>query len=242
MAVVSSIAAFGQTTYERAEYLSQRGDTLRYRFLAPETIETGKTYPLVLFLHGSGERGADNEKQLTHGAQMWLNPVVREQYRAFVVIPQCPSGHRWSYGKNSEGVSVLDSVTPTLLEMVDAFSADNAVDTTRVYIMGLSMGGIATYELASLYPSRWAAAIPICGWPKEDILPQAAGIPFRIYHGDADPAVGVEGSRKAYRILRKAGATPVYHEYPGVEHNSWNNAFNDPELLPWMFAQKKTAD
>ena len=101
ISLLVSLLAFNilsaQDTFEKKTYISTSGDTLRYRLLTPLNMQSGQKYPLVLFLHGAGERGCDNEKQLTHGGQMWLNPVNRDQYPAFVLAPQCPPDAYWAY-------------------------------------------------------------------------------------------------------------------------------------------------
>ena len=105
--------------------------------------------------------------------------------------------------------------------------------------MGISMGAMATYELCWHYPHLFAAAVPICGGADIYRLPNAASIPWRIYHGDADKVVPVSFSRTAYQALKKAGAKVFYREFAGCTHNSWNPAFNDPDLFVWLFKQKK---
>ena len=188
--------------YEKKVYVSSQGDSLKYRLLRPEAEKAGKKYPLVLFLHGAGERGDDNQKQLVHGGQMWLNPVNRE-------------------------------------ELLDTYLAMPQVDKDRIYVMGLSMGGMGTFDLAIRYPEVFAAAVPICGIVNPARLSAAKDVKFRIYHGDADNIVPVEGSRQAYKALKAAGADVEYIEFPGVNHGSWTPAFNDSEFMGWLFNQKK---
>lgn len=233
--------------YEKKVYVSSQGDSLKYRLLRPETEKAGKKYPLVLFLHGAGERGDDNLKQLVHGGQMWLNPVNRERYPAFVLVPQCPPEEYWAY--ESRPTSFMPAEMPvqqeatrifrTLKELLDTCLAMPGVDKGRIYVIGLSMGGMGTYDLAVRYPQIFAAAIPICGTVNPVRLPAAVDVKFRIYHGDADNIVPVEGSRQAYKALKEAGAEVEYIEFPGVNHGSWTPAFNDPEFMSWLFNQKK---
>lgn len=251
VAGVGQISAKGEykdfSDYEKREFVSSAGMVLPYRLLVPEEIEPGRKYPLVLFLHGAGERGSDNEAQLTHGGQMWLNPVNRAKYPAFVVAPQCPATDYWAYPERPSTFvadSLPDLAEPTraiaaLRELVEEYTANLQVDAGRIYVMGLSMGGMAVYDLAARYPEVFAAAVPICGVVKPERLAVAAQVPFRIYHGDDDSVVPVWGSRNAYCALRQAGATVDYFEFPGVNHGSWNNAFNDRDLLPWLFSQHK---
>lgn len=233
--------------YEKNVYVSSRGDSLRYRLLRPEIEKTGEKYPLVLFLHGAGERGDDNRRQLTHGGQLWLNPVNRMEHPAFILAPQCPADGYWAYMSRPKSFdpdempvpSEMPPVFKTLKELLDTLMEMPQVDKDRIYIMGLSMGGMATYDMVSRYPEIFAAAVPICGTVNPKRLHAAKDVKFRIYHGDADNIVPVEGSRMAYRTLKSAGADVIYKEFPGVNHGSWTPAFNDPELINWLFMQKK---
>ena len=242
-----SVSAQDAAEYERKAFVSSQGDMLNYRFLRPETEIAGEKYPVVLFLHGAGERGSDNEKQLVHGGQMWLNPVVREQYPAYVIFPQCPDDGYWAYLSRPESfltteIPVQEAPSPvivTVKELLDSIMSLSQVDKDRIYVMGLSMGGMATFDMAIRYPDVFAAAVPICGTVNSSRLPAAKDVKFRIYHGDADNVVPVAGSREAYKALKAAGADVLYFEFPGVNHGSWHNAFNDPTFLTWLFSQKK---
>ncbi|KAA6322141.1 Endo-1 4-beta-xylanase/feruloyl esterase [termite gut metagenome] len=233
-------------SYEKKVFVSLSGDTLRYRLLSPELKNESKQYPVIIFLHGSGERGTDNEKQLTHGGQMFLNPVNREQYPAFVISPQCSIKEYWGY--SSRPVSLIPDnmaieeatpLTKSLKELLDTFLAMPQVDKTRIYIMGLSMGGMGTFDMVCRYPELFAAAIPICGSVNPKRLVNAKGVSFRIFHGDADKTVPVEGSRTTYKTLKAHGIQAEYIEFPGYEHNSWTSAFNYPDFMEWLFSQKK---
>ena len=222
--------------YEHKSFTSQDGTELNYRLLTPPENARGKKFPLVLFLHGAGERGTDNEKQLTHGSQMFLNPANRDKFHEYVIFPQCPEKDFWAFPGRSS------STSPSLLavkELVDSYLENPAVDASRVYIMGLSMGGMGTFELVSRYPETFAAAIPICGAADTQRLANTKGVKWRIYHGDADTVVPVEASRAAYRALKEAGIKVEYFEFPGCAHGSWNPAFNQPDFMKWLFKQKK---
>ena len=240
--------AFGQQTYEKGEFVSQKsGEKMLYRYLAPENPQQGKKYPLVIFLHGSGERGNDNQAQLFHGSGQFLNPVNREKYPAYVLFPQCPEGVPGAYMPRLETLVPKDMpldppqapIVTLLLELIDSYIARPDVDPRRVYIMGISMGGIATFDIVARYPQKFAAAIPICGSVNPQRLTGTKGVAWRIFHGDADPSVTVEGSREAYKALRKAGLDVEYIEFAGCTQNSWNPAFNYPDFMKWLFKQKK---
>ncbi|MDD4820617.1 MAG: dienelactone hydrolase family protein [Flavobacteriales bacterium] len=235
ISVMMSITLTAQKApqYEKRTFVSEKGDTLLYRLLAPEQTLKGLHYPLVLFLHGSGERGADNEKQLTHGGQMFLNPANIEKYPAYVIFPQCPEGKTWVGTDNS-------NMLATLKELVDSYSALPQIDEDEIHIIGLSMGGHGVFSMVSRYPNLFASATPICGWAKDELLPLNTKTAFRIFHGDNDQAVSVESSRSAYRTLTKNGNVKVYYtEYPGVGHGSWYQAFAEKDFMKWMYSQRK---
>ena len=231
--------------FEPKVFDSSSGNKLNYRVLAPDNAKESKKYPLVLFLHGAGERGEDNQKQLMHGSQMFLNPVIREEYPAFVLFPQCPVESYWAFLKRPERFDEIEKNQPMppvlqdVKEMLDFYLENPMVDKDRIYIMGLSMGGMGTFNLVSHHPEIFAAAIPICGAADLSILPAAKNVKFRIYHGDADTVVPVKHSREAYRTLKKSGAKVEYFEFPGCGHGSWNPAFNQPDFFNWLFKQKR---
>ncbi len=245
--LLSSLPMLGQKNYAKKQFITALGDTVPYRELTPKESIRKKKFPLVLFLHGAGERGNDNQKQLTHGANMFENPAVREEYPAYVIFPQCPAEGYWirpSRGTLNSPSTHLSHrpYTPVddVKQLVDYYLANYPIDTDRVYVIGLSMGGMGTYQITSKYPDLFAAAVPICGQmehPEE--LVHAKDIPFRIFHGDSDQVVPIDGSRDAYNVLTDLGYDVEYIEYPGVNHGSWHNAFNEKDFISWIFKQKK---
>lgn len=248
------LAAFvslqAQTGYKQKTFTGSTGTTLNYRELKPANPDSNQTYPLVLFMHGAGERGSDNTKQLLHGSRMFENPVNQEKYPAFVLFPQCPENEFWAYPErpaslSPDGMPVFEKPTPliqTVAELVSNYLNMPEVDKNRVYVIGMSMGGMATYDLASRYPEIFAAAIPICGTVNPNRLQTIKDVKFRIYHGDADDIVPVEGSRQAYKSLKSTGNEVEYFEFPGINHNSWTPAFNQPDFMDWLFSQSKNKE
>ena len=240
---------YSQGDFEAKIFVTSNNDTLRYRELLPENYNPQQKYPLVLFLHGAGERGSDNQAQLTHGSMMFTNPVNREKYPAIVLYPQCPRDYFWSFERRPEGKLDVNSfpnnytislIMQAVKNLLDKYIAAGNVDTDRVYIMGLSMGGMGTFDMVCRFPDIFAAAIPICGGVNPERLKATAGkVKFRIYHGDKDDTVPVENSRKAYRALKEYGANVEYIEIIGCNHNSWDPAFNQPDFLSWLFKQRK---
>ncbi|MGL5317367.1 MAG: prolyl oligopeptidase family serine peptidase [Bacteroidales bacterium] len=246
-ASTSIFSTLAQDAFEGKIYLSSNGDTIRYRELTPSSMSGKKKFPLVLFLHGAGERGSDNLKQMKHGSSMFLNPVNRESFPAFVLMPQCPESGYWSYDDRPASFvptkmpdeAALTPVFAGVKELLDAYLERPDIDKKRIYIMGLSMGAMGTYDMVSRFPELFAAAIPICGTVNPERLTRAKDVSFRIFHGDADQVVPVEGSREAYKALKKAGANVEYIEYPGCNHGSWNPAFSEKDFMHWLFKQKR---
>ncbi len=249
--VMTNLPAQFQQAYEKKEFISG-GDTLRYRILYPLNYDAHKKYPLVLFLHGAGERGNDNEAQLKHGGKLFADSTMRQQFPAIVVFPQCPQEGWWARitrdpnNKDSLGSFrfVSDQPIGKSLELVnqllDNLAASGSVNTKKIYLAGLSMGGMGTFELLWRKPNFFAAAIPICGGgDPQKVTIYARKFPIWIFHGASDPTVPVSNSRLMNNALKAAGAKVKYTEYPGVGHNSWDNAFAEASLLPWLFSQKK---
>jgi predicted peptidase len=213
------------------------GAELRYRIHVSKAKE-GEKLPLVLFLHGAGERGDDNAAQVKHGIKQFL---AREaKYPCILVVPQCPKGVWWA---NRGGKAPADAKAPEpgalAIELVESLAKEHGADLKRLYITGLSMGGFGTWELIARHPERFAAAVPICGGGDVSRAAVIAKIPQWIFHGDKDTAVKVDESRKMVEAMKSAGGSPKYTEYPGVGHNSWDNAYADDALYEWLFAQKR---
>lgn len=234
--------------YEKKIFISG-SDTLRYRIAYPVNYRDDKAYPLIVFLHGSGERGNDNELQLKHGGKLFVREDIRNNYPAIVIFPQCPNDSAWSrYRKGAKSNdwifdASLSASRPALLvkELMDELLQQKKVDAKRMYIGGLSLGGLGTYDMLMRYPGYFAAAFPICGATDVPAFVANAGpVPMWMFHGAEDVVVQPTFNRELYKLLMEKGARHVkYSEYPGVNHNSWDNAFAEPALLPWMMAQKK---
>lgn len=233
-------------------FVDAAGHRLPYRLLLPSRAAkgSGESVPLVLLLHGAGERGVDNQAQLKNGAGALLgSDAAAARFPCVFVLPQCPADQRWvevDWSKDRHTLPAVPSVPlAAALELVDQLVARHAVDRRRLYVIGLSMGGFGVWDVLSrsaaisAKPSRFAAAVPICGGADEDALGRARAVPVWAFHGALDPVVTVERSRRAVTALRKAGSAPRYTEYPDVAHDSWTRAFAEPELLPWLFAQRR---
>jgi len=217
-----------------------------YRLLKPAAIASGARYPLVIFLHGAGERGNDNLNQLEYFPTWIAQPSARQAHPCFVLAPQCRDDQKWADVDWSKIESTPLSATPTvdMLAVIAALEDTlkrESVDPTRIYLTGLSMGGYGSWDLAARMPERFAAVIPICGGGDEATAAKIKDLPIWCFHGDADTAVPVERSRTMIEALRVAGGTPKYSELSGVGHDSWTPAYRDPDVLAWLFAHKKPA-
>jgi predicted peptidase len=244
----SPAIAQNKDLFEKQLFISGE-DTLPCRILTPIPFDASKKYPLLIFLHGAGERGNDNEAQLTWGADVFLDSLNRIKFPAIVIFPQCPANDKWSeYNKNSlkdsTGYEFSDAAAirkPLKLvsDFIDTLLQSNQIDKKRVYIGGLSMGGFGTLELLWRKPQTFAAAFPICGATNPNKLKDyRKNLPIWIFHGDKDAVIQVANSRLIYGILKKTNPNAKYTEYAGVNHDSWKNAFAEPQLLSWLFAQK----
>lgn len=244
----ASIVAQDLSAYKKKEF-ELESETLPYRILMPENYDSKKKYPLVLFLHGSGERGNDNEAQLTHGASLFLKKEIRQEYPAIVVFPQCSANSSWDRIEvkgnfpNREFV-FLEDAPPTpdmiLLEgLLRQLQKEYKINKRRMYVGGLSMGGFGTFELVRRNPKMFAAAFPICGGADPRISKKLKKLDWWVFHGDADEVVPEKYSAQIVEAMDKEGIDVKYSVYPGVGHNSWDNAFAEPNLLPWLFSKSK---
>ncbi|MFT3825457.1 MAG: dienelactone hydrolase family protein [Chitinophagaceae bacterium] len=237
--------------YEKHVFVSGT-DTLPYRLLLPAHYDASKKYPLILLLHGAGERGKNNTTQLRHGSKLYADSLTREKFPAFVVLPQCSGVDFWArIGFTNDPKDSLKPLTfPSeqpigkslgmVNQLLDSLAASGKVDIKRIYVGGLSMGGMGTFELLWRKPNFFAAAFPVCGGgdPGKVSL-YAKDFPVWVFHGDNDKTVMPGYSRQMVNALKAAGAKVKYTEYPGVAHNSWDKAFVEPELLPWLFKQSR---
>ncbi|MCC2668859.1 MAG: esterase [Armatimonadetes bacterium] len=201
----------------------------RYVVYIPRNYSADRKWPVILFLHGAGERGSDGLKQ----SQVGLGTAVRmfpERYPAIVVMPQCATDQRWD-GEMAEFA----------LKAFDQTVAELNGDPDRLYLTGLSMGGAGSWYLGTRYPEKWAAVVSICGrGDVPAITEKLKDKPVWVFVGDKDQAATVQFAREVSAALKNAGSARVrYTEYPGVPHNSWDPAYAEKELATWLFAQKR---
>ena len=225
----------------------QKRALLPYRILVPKDYDPKQKYALILFLHGAGERGDDNEAQLKNGEFLrFVTDEVQAKHPCILVAPQCPTGGWWAdipgRGKKlPPRVGNAGSMVSLLLALLDSIEKQYSIDPDRRYVTGLSMGGFGSFALCLARPDYFAAAVPICGGTDVSKAKEIASVAFWVFHGGADPVVKPELSQNAVKALKEAGAEVKYTEYPGVGHNSWSKAYKEPELVDWLFAQKRKA-
>ena len=250
LAIAPRATARTQETGFLDHTLSLHGATYKYQVYLPENWSRKQKWPIILFLHGAGERGNDGLLQTDVG----LPRAIREnrsRFPAIVVLPQCPAGHQWTQLKMEEmAMAALAAATKTFKG-----------DPKRTYLTGLSMGGSGSWDIAARNPGKFAAVVPICGRivpsqdpinnfsdlaedaypdnPKSyaDVAQKIGKTPVWIFHGGSDDTVPVDGSRKMNDALKAAGGNVRYTEYPGVGHNSWDKAYAEPELMPWLLSK-----
>jgi predicted peptidase len=236
--------------YEPRTYTDAAGKTLLYRLAKPADFDKTKSYPLVLFLHGAGGRGADNIGQIRDAspntAAKFALPKHQEKFPCFIVAPQCPPDRKW-VDVDWAAASHTMPAKPTdelrmVVEVLEQLRKEFPVDGRRIYVTGLSMGGYGTWDVIARHPNYFAAAAPICGGGDEATAGRIAAIPIWCFHGGKDGVVKPQRSRNMIEAIKKAGGEPKYTEYPNEGHGSWTPAYNEAEFLPWLFAQKLKQD
>ncbi len=219
-----------------------------YRLLRPDGATADSPLPLVVFLHGAGERGENNTAQLRHFPERWVSePHLGKRHPAFVLAVQCPENEAWSGVDRREdgtwhvGAPTVAPAMRAVEELIRELAADPAVDRTRIYLTGLSMGGFGSWDLVARHGDWFAAVVPICGGGDvanaEAIV--ATETPIWNVHGQADGVVPVDLSRKTITAIRDAGGRVGHTELPGVGHDSWVWAYGPQGVIDWMFAQQR---
>ena len=197
---------------------------VRFLLYLPKEYEADKDkkWPVLIFLHGSGERGEDLSKVKIHGP-----PKLAEtqDFPFIVVSPQCPTGKWWN--------------TQALAVMLDEVEKKYRVDSSRIYLTGLSMGGYGTWNWAVEQPERFAAIAPICGGGNVGLARRLKSMPIWVFHGAKDTAVPLSQSQAMVDAIREAGGDPKFTIYPEAGHDSWTESYNNPEFYKWLLEQKK---
>ncbi len=206
--------------------MTVRGETRRYVVYVPHEYTPAKAWPLIVFLHGRGERGDDGLKQTDIGIGRALRRTP-ELLPAIVVMPQCPKTVYWDEALEDIEVAYQQTV------------AEYATDPSRHYLTGLSMGGFAAWLVGVEHPDRFAGMLVICGGGEPETVNVLKNVPTWVFHGDEDTTVPPERSREMVDALKRAKGKVWYTEYKGVGHFSWEPVFDDPKVLKWLLKQRK---
>jgi len=229
-----------KTSAPKARAPRQQAQSLRKRVTRTAKIDyllylpkdyaksTTKRWPLVLFLHGAGERGSDLELVKKHGIPRRVEEGASFPFIA--VSPQCPTDDRWASAKGAF----------TLEALLDEIEERYRVDPDRIYVTGLSMGGAGTWMLAAELPHRFAAAAPICGRGSASWARVLTHLPIWVFHGAKDPTVPLAASEEMVEALKRQGGTVRFTVYPEAKHDSWTETYNDPEFFDWLLSQKRS--
>ena len=226
---------------EAKTFAGADGTVFRYRW-AEKLPDDGSKVPLVIFLHGAGERGTNNVAQLRHGVGELLNWLDRNEKGYRLVAGQVPNGKRWAeVDWSAMGHTMLPEPSETMaleLALIDKLLSDQRTDARRLYVTGISMGGYGTWDIICRRPQMFAAAMPICGGGDTAQAAKIAKVPIWVFHGSADGAVPVFRSRSMVSALWAAGSNAHYREYPDAGHNVWTRTYRDDEVLKWFFSQR----
>jgi predicted peptidase len=197
---------------------------MAYLLYLPPDYAQKDSWPLLLFLHGAGERGSDLDRVKVHGPPKLIE--AGKQFPFIVVSPQCPDGQWWQPHE--------------LAALVDEIVEKYKVDTDRIYVTGLSMGGFGTWALAGFAPDRFAALVPICGGGDPMTARRLAHVPIWVFHGAKDPVVPLAASERMVEALKKVKGNVKLTVYPEAGHDSWTETYNNPELYRWLLEQRRT--
>jgi len=197
--------------------------TMKYLIYLPKEYDQNESWPMMLFLHGAGERGDNLDIVKKHGPPKLIDGG--KQFLFIVVSPQCPKGQNWEPFK--------------LSLLIDEIVENHKVDQDRIYVTGLSMGGFGTWALAAHSPNRFAAIVPICGGGDPQWAKRFAHIPAWVFHGAKDPTVPFERSKQMVEALKKNGGDPKFTIYPEARHDSWTETYSNPKLYEWLLQQER---
>ncbi|MBM4090130.1 MAG: phospholipase [Planctomycetes bacterium] len=199
---------------------------IKYLLYLPKDYDQKESWPLILFLHGAGERGDNLNLVKKHGPPKLI--AAGQDFPFIIASPQCPKDRRWEPFE--------------LAALVDEVVAKNKVDEDRIYVTGLSMGGFGTWSLAAYQPRRFAALVPICGGGDPIMARLFRPIPAWVFHGAKDTVVPIERSERMVEAMNKSGGTVKFTVYPDAGHDSWTETYANPELYDWLLQQKRSAE
>ena len=246
LSLLTTSKANEKSKYYQKKVWFNKSESFFYRTAKPQTMDEGKSYPLLVFFHGAGGRGEDNKKQLLDagGLESFEKNKLRTKYQSHIFAGQVPHGKKWvnvSWSIFGHKMPKISDSMQMAFEALDAYIQDpkNQVDSKRIYVMGLSMGGYGTWDAIQRRPDFFAAAVPICGGGDKSLAPKLVDIPIWAWHGDKDSVITPSRSRDMINAISNAGGSPKYSEIKGRGHNSWVDCWNSDKLWKWLYSQSK---
>jgi pectinesterase len=225
--------------FEKKLFINQNNDTLRY--LMSDNSKGSKKVPLIIYLHGAGENGRDNRKQLTHSPEIITDSIFRDKYPFYFIAPQCPPGKSWVNGRIFSGKYLMKkneaSQQRYLMQCIDSLLNTGRIDENRIYITGASNGGCGTWELLIRHPEKFAAGIVVCGIGDRKRVKTIKNKPVWVFHGEKDNRFNVNFARDMIKSLTKAGGNPKFTEYHNLSHGIMLLAYSQNDLWSWLFLQ-----
>ncbi len=220
-------------------FTNSPGSNMPYRLFIPKDYDEAVSYPIIMYLHGGGGAGADNIKQIsggnTNGTHVWITPENQTKHANFVVAPQLLGSNLWHEPDSLR----LSHYAQLAVELLEALQQEFSIDPGRVYLTGQSRGGLGAWDIAGKRPDLFAAAVPLCGGGNPSAARSLRDLPIWAFHGARDTTIPAERSREMVAALRQLGGSVKYTEYPDVGHAVWQKAYLEPELINWLFSQRR---
>ena len=226
---------------------SELNSSLLYRFYTPQLHLDSHKLPLILYLSSSGPRGNDNRSQIEFGARVLVDPAMQQKHKCYVLVPQCPKGRQWlntpcsKFPKQSYNQELIpeSNEMKMIIKLINNLAAKYPIDTNRIYVTGISMGGSGTWDIVTRYPNFFAAAAPLNGVSDPSIAHLVAHLPVWAFHGRQDKISDVNNTRKMIAALKENGSSCQYTEYPESGHGIAMPTYTNNQLFDWMFSQDK---
>jgi predicted peptidase len=225
--------------FRKKIYTDKKGAKMPYRLFIPPGYDSSKKYALIFWFHGGSGRGSNNDSQISgenaKGSHVWTTPNNQAVLPAFVLAPQCPQNENWGNPELNDVSGALQSA----MELFAQVQKEYSIDPDRIYLVGQSMGGFGVWSLLQTYPELWAGAVVVSSYDNFTNVHAITRVPLWMFQAEMDMTVPVDLVREMVRQIKKAGGAPRYTEYHKIKHETWDEAFAEPQLLPWLASQKR---
>jgi predicted peptidase len=227
--------------FRKKMYTDKKGVKMPYRLFIPPGYDSSKKYPLIFWFHSGSGRGSNNEVQISNenekGSHVWTTPSNQATFPAFVLAPQCPQNENWANPELNEVGAPLQLA----MEIFAEVQKDYSIDADGIYLVGQSMGGFGVWALVQTYPQLWAGAVVVSSYDNFTNAQAITRVPLWMFQSEMDMTVPVDLVRQMVRQIKKAGGSPRYTEYHKIKGEVWDEAFAEPQLVPWVASQKRGA-